>query len=92
MPACYSGWYIFAYFLPRDEWFAYPVLGDLYRPPMFDEDGNASPFTAAAYRAGEYRAFGATGLYDRCRLASEAMVRRYIPWALDGRQPVPPLR
>jgi len=37
MPGCYSGWSDpdrFTLFFPRDEFFAYPLLGDLYRPPV----------------------------------------------------------
>jgi len=33
MPGCYSDWTQFRLFIPRDELFAYPLLGDLYRPP-----------------------------------------------------------
>jgi|GEM_PF-1338553 len=33
MPQCYSGWDRFELFFARDEWFAYPFIGNLYRPP-----------------------------------------------------------
>ena len=49
MPGDYAGWVIFSYFLPRDELFAYPLLGDLYRPPagfgahrLYDRDPDVS--------------------------------------------------
>jgi len=34
MPSCYREWHVFGeHFLPRDEFFAYPLLGNLYRAP-----------------------------------------------------------
>ena len=37
MPADYRDWDQFRLFLPRDEYFAYPLpLGDLFRPPVVD--------------------------------------------------------
>jgi len=66
MPSDYSQWTSFKRFLPRDGWFAYPIVqnethGLLYRPP----DG-----------------IGAYGIYNRKPADVEAEVKKLIPWAV----------
>ena len=70
MPADYAQWDQFKLFLPRDEWFAYPILhhrdyGYLYRVPGIAQ--------------------GAHSLYDetmgRNGMNREQTVLHYIPWA-----------
>ncbi|MCL2192220.1 MAG: hypothetical protein FWB78_02350, partial [Treponema sp.] len=68
MPETYEGWYRFRVFLPRDEFFAYPILEHpdgriLYEPP-----------TVNGVRKGAYR------LHD---LSNRRNVLSYIPWAVS---------
>jgi len=66
MPGDYSEWTKFNRFLPRDGWFAYPLVqndthGKLYLPP---------------------NGVGAYAIYDRNPAAVEAEVKKLIPWAV----------
>jgi hypothetical protein len=67
MPNNYADWTKFVRFLPRDGWFAYPIVqneahGLLYRPP----DGG----------------IGAYSIYNRDPASVEAEVKKLIPWAV----------
>ena len=55
MPACYSGWTKFEAFLPRDNYFAYPLLGNLYKQPvgvgaqeLYGRESNLNPANVLA--------------------------------------------
>jgi hypothetical protein len=66
MPSNYSDWIKFERFLPRDGWFAYPLVEDgdalLYRPPNVN--------------------VGAHGIYERDPGDVAKEVKKLIPWAV----------
>jgi len=52
MPACYSGWTKFEAFFARDEWFAYPLIGDLFQMPAGTTQGASGLHDRCAVESG----------------------------------------